>query len=101
MNLAKSSHVKQYFKEQRALRLKRPSTIRRTFTWPTRCRICHTSATWGTKFNRKLPEVERVSQQGELTQDALDRLQRPTLEPYVRFSSQANRGPEACVAESR
>jgi hypothetical protein len=61
----KSSHVKQYFKEQRALRTE--TTVNNP--------------------NRKLLEVERVSQQCVLTQEALDRLQRPTVEAGQRTSA--------------
>ena len=41
----------------------------------------------GDQVNRKLLEVERVSQQCVLTQDALDRLQQPTVERGQRVSA--------------
>ena len=41
----------------------------------------------GDQVNRKLLEVERVSHQCVLTQDALDRLQRPTVEAGQRTSA--------------
>ena len=41
----------------------------------------------GDQVNRKLLEVERVSQQCVLTQDALDRLQQPTVEAGQRTSA--------------
>ena len=41
----------------------------------------------GDQVNRKLLEVERVSHQCVLTQDALDRLQQPTLEAGQRASA--------------
>ena len=44
----------------------------------------------GDQVNRKLLEVERVSHQCVLTQDALDRLQQPTVE--------AGNGPPPCAS---
>ena len=83
----KSSHVKQYFKEQRALRTET------TINNPTDFYVAKAVATLshlrnlGDQVNRKLLEVERVSHQCVLTQDALDRLQRPTVEAGQRTSA--------------
>ena len=54
------------------------------------CLICPTCGVPAEQVNRKLLEVERLSQHCILSQDALDRLQRPTLEagrraPGLRF----------------
>ena len=83
----KSSHVKQYFKEQRALRTETDHQQPDGF-------LRHQSASpnlphlrdLGDQVNRKLLEVERVSHQCVLTQDALDRLQQPTVEAGQRTS---------------
>jgi hypothetical protein len=83
----KSSHVKQYFKEQRALRtettINNPNDfdIRKSVESLTHLRDL------GQGVNRKLLEVERVSHHCVLTQDALDRLQRPTIETGQRVSA--------------
>jgi hypothetical protein len=83
----KSSHVKQYVKEQRALR---PET---TINNPTDFYVAKAVSNLphlrdlGNQVNRKLLEVERVSHPCVLTQEALDRLQRPTLEAGQRTSA--------------
>jgi hypothetical protein len=86
----KSSHVKQYFKEQRALRTE--TTINNPSDFYVAKAVANLThlRDLGDQTNRKLLEVERVSQQCVLTQDALDRLQRPTVEagqraPALRF----------------
>ena len=86
----KHSHVKQYFKEERALRTE--TTINDPGDFYTRKGVVHLPylRTAGEQVNRKLLEVERITGSCVLTQDALDRLQRPTLEggtraPGLRF----------------
>ena len=74
----KASHVKQYFKEQRALRTETTINNPKDF-YVTKAvdQLTHLRDL-GDQVNRKLLEVERVSHQCVLTQDALDRLQQPT-----------------------
>jgi hypothetical protein len=86
----KRSTVKQYFKEERALRTE--TTINNPGDFSARKSIDQLPylRTIGAQINRKLLEVERVSHQCVLTQEALDRLQRPTDEaagraPGMRF----------------
>lgn len=76
----KSSHVKQYFKEQRALRTE--TTINNPMDFHIRKGVDNLThlRNLGQGANCKLLEVERVSHHCVLTQDALDRLQRPTVE---------------------
>jgi hypothetical protein len=83
----KSSHVKQYFKEQRALRTE--TTINNPNDFHVNKGIPNLShlRDLGDQVNRKLLEVERVSHQCVLTQDALDRLQQPTVEAGQRTSA--------------
>jgi len=83
----KHSHVKQYFKEHRALRTEVTINNPRDF-WvrkglgnlPHLCDL-------GQQINRKLLEVEHVSHHCVLTQDALDRLQQPTVVAGQRVSA--------------
>ncbi len=83
----KSSHVKQYFKEQRALRTE--TTINNPKDFYVAKAVSNLShlRDLGDQVNRKLLEVERVSHQCVLTQDALDRLQQPTVEAGQRASA--------------
>lgn len=83
----KSSHVKQYFKEQRALRTE--TTINNPKDFYVAKAVSNLShlRNLGDQVNRKLLEVERVSHQCVLTQEALDRLQRPTVEAGQRTSA--------------
>ena len=83
----KSSHVKQYFKEQHALRTE--TTINNPNDFYTTKAIDQLTylRELGHQVNRKLLEVERVSHHCVLTQDALDRLQRPTVESGQRVSA--------------
>ena len=83
----KSSHVKQYFKEQRALRTE--TTINNPRDLHVAKAVANLShlRDLGDHVNRKLLEVERVSHQCVLTQEALDRLQRPTVEAGQRTSA--------------
>jgi hypothetical protein len=83
----KSSHVKQYFKEQRALRTE--TTINNPTDFYVAKAVPNLShlRDLGDQVNRKLLEVERVSHQCVLTQEALDRLQCPTLEAGQRTAA--------------
>ena len=83
----KSSHVKQYFKEQRALRTE--TTINNPKDFYVAKAVSNVShlRDLGDQVNRKLLEVERVSHQCVPTQDALDRLQQPTVEAGQRASA--------------
>jgi hypothetical protein len=83
----KSSHVKQYFKDQRALRTE--TTINNPHDFYVAKAVSHLAHVrdLGDQVNRKLLEVERVSHQCVLTQEALDRLQRPTIEAGQRTSA--------------
>jgi len=80
----KHSHVKQYFKEERALRTE--TTINDPTDFRSAKGLVHLPylRSAGIQINRKLLEIERLSQSCTLTQDALDRLQRPTQEPAGR-----------------
>jgi hypothetical protein len=84
------SHIKQYFKLGQALRtettINDPSDFRSNKAIDNLDYLRKAGAT----VNRRLLELERVGQNCALTQDALDRLQRPTLEgdqraPALRF----------------
>jgi hypothetical protein len=83
----KSSHVKQYFKEQRALRTE--TTINNPNDFYVNKAVPNLShlRDLGNQVNRKLLEVERVSHHCVLTQEALDRLQQPTVEAGQRTSA--------------
>ena len=83
----KHSHVKQYFKDQHALRTE--TTINNPNDFYVNKGMANLShlRDLGHQVNRKVLEVERVSQQCVLTQDALDRLQSPTVEAGQRVSA--------------
>jgi len=83
----KSSHVKQYFKEQHALRTE--TTINNPMDFYVRKAVDNLGylRELGHQVNRKLLEVERVSHHCVLTQDALNRLQQPTIEAGQRVSA--------------
>lgn len=83
----KHSHVKQYFKEQRALRTE--TTINNPNDFQVAKAVGNLSflRDLGHQVNRKLLEVERLSHHCVLTQDALDHLQRPTVENGQRVSA--------------
>ena len=83
----KSSHVKQCFKEQRALRTE--TTINNPKDFQIRKGIDNLLPLrdLGDGVNRQLLEVERVSHDCVLSQDALDRVQRPTVDAGQRVSA--------------
>jgi hypothetical protein len=83
----KHSHVKQYFKEHRALRTEVTINNPRDF-WVRKGlgNLPHLREL-GEQINRKLLEVERLSHHCVLTQDALDRLQQPTVTDGQRVSA--------------
>jgi hypothetical protein len=76
-----------YFKEQHALRTE--TTINNPMDFYVRKGLENLSylRELGHQVNRKLLEVERVSHHCVLTQEALDRLQRPTVEDGQRVSA--------------
>lgn len=83
----KRSHVKQYFKEGRALRTE--TTINDTKDVGSTRDVKNLPAlrAIGDKANRRLLEIERLSQNCTLTQESLDHLQRPTVENGHRASA--------------
>lgn len=83
----KHSHVKQYFKEQHALRTETTINNPRDFYVNKGLDNLPYLRELGHQLNRKLLEVERVSHQCVLTQEALDRLHRPTIEAGQRVSA--------------
>jgi hypothetical protein len=83
----KHSHVKQYFKEQHALRTETTINNPKDFYVAKRVDNLTHLRDLGQQVNRKLLEVERLSHQCVLTQDALDRLQQPTVEAGQRVSA--------------
>jgi hypothetical protein len=82
----KRSHVKQYFKEGRALRTETTINDPTDFAVNKSLKNFDYLRTIGQQVNRRLLEVERVSQNCALSQEALDRLQRPSLESGQRAS---------------
>jgi hypothetical protein len=83
----KHSHVKQYFKEQHALRTETTINNPKDFYVNKGLNNLPHLRELGQHVNRKLLEVERVSHHCVLTQDALDRLQCPTVEAGQRASA--------------
>src|SRR5262245_23458793 len=83
----KHSHVKQYFKEQRALRTETTINNPKDFYVNKGLQNLGHLRDLGEQANRKLLEVERLSHHCVLTQDALDRVQRPTVENGQRASA--------------
>jgi hypothetical protein len=86
----KHSHVKQYFKEERALRTE--TTINDPTDFAVRKGVASLDQlrTVGDTINQRLLDVERVSHSCLLDQDLLDRLQQPTVAagqraPALRF----------------
>jgi hypothetical protein len=77
----KRSHVKQYFKEERALRTETTINAPEDFNVNKGLKYLEHLRDRKEQINRKLLEVERVSQNCTLSQDALDRLQQPTRLP--------------------
>jgi hypothetical protein len=83
----KHSHVKQYFKEQHALRTETTINNPKDFYVAKRVDNLTHLRDLGQQVNRKLLEVERLSHHCVLTQDALNRLQQPTVEAGQRVSA--------------
>jgi hypothetical protein len=83
----KASHVKQYFKEEHALRTE--TTINNPYDFYIKKAVDNLPhlRDLGDIVNRKLLEVERLSHHCVLTQDALDRLQQPSREAGHRVSA--------------
>jgi len=83
----KHSHVKQYFKEHRALRTEVTINNPRDFWIRKGLSNLPHLRDLGQQINRKLLEVEHVSHACVLTQGALDRLQQPTVVAGQRVSA--------------
>lgn len=86
----KRSHVKQYFKENRALRTETTINEPADFGATKALKNLPYLRTVGVNVNRRLLEIETVSHYCTLSQEALDRLQRTTIEssgraPALRF----------------
>jgi hypothetical protein len=86
----KRSHVKQYFKESRALRTETTINEPADFGTAKALRNLCYLRTLASGVNRRLLEVERVTQNCTLSQEAFDRLQRPSVDgtqraPALRF----------------
>lgn len=83
----KSSHIKQYFKEQHALRTE--TTINNPEDFYVTKGLEHFGdlRELGHQVNHQLLDVEYVSHHCVLTSEALDRLQRPTVEAGQRASA--------------
>ncbi len=86
----KRSHVKQYFKENRALRTETTVNDPEDFEVRKGLNNLPHLRRIGQLVNARLLEMERVSHNCALTQHGLDRLQKPTLEagqrvPALRF----------------
>jgi len=75
----RSSHIKQYFKEGRALRTETTINDAADFRSPKGLDNFLHLREVGNNINRRLLEVERMSQSCVLSQDAFDRLQRPLV----------------------
>jgi len=76
----KHSHVKQYFKEQHALRTETTINNPKDFYVAKRVDNLTYLRDRGQQVNRTVLEVERLSHHCVLTQHGLDRLQQPTIE---------------------
>jgi hypothetical protein len=83
----KHSHVKQYFKEQHALRTETTINNPKDFYVNKGLENLSYLRELGHQVNRKLLEVERVSHHCVLSPDALDRLQCPTVEAGQRVAA--------------
>jgi hypothetical protein len=86
----KRSHVKQYFKENRALRTETTINDPRDFGATKALKNLPYLRSQAIGVNRRLLEVERLSHNCTLSQEALDRLQRPAVvgdqrAPGLRF----------------
>jgi hypothetical protein len=83
----KRSHVKQYFKEERALRTE--TTINDPYDFGVNKSVDNLThlRNLGCQINRKLLETERLSEHCTLTQAALDRLQQPSIQDSQRVSA--------------
>lgn len=77
----KRSHVKQYFKENRALRTETTINEPADFGSTKALKNLPYLRSVGINVNRRLLEIETVSHYCTLSQEALDRLQRPSREP--------------------
>jgi len=83
----KTSHVKQYLKEPHALRTETTINNPKDFAIAKRVQNLTQLRDLGQQVNRNLLEVERLSHDCVLTQDALDGLQQPTIAAHQRVSA--------------
>ena len=83
----KHSHVKQYFKEQRALRTETTINEPRDFAVNKGLRNLPYLVQLGEKINQRLLETEMLSQHCLLSDATFERLQRPTIEDGQRSSA--------------
>src|SRR5437867_556904 len=86
----KRSHIKQYFKENRALRTETTINNPGDFHTGKGLKNLHHLRTIGHQINQKLLQIERVGENCALSQEALNRLQHSTVEsgqraPALRF----------------
>lgn len=83
----KHSHVKQYFKEERALRTETTINDPQDFHVKKGVRSLYRLRDIGKEINDKLLEVERLGQDCVLSQEALDQVQSPTAQDGKRASA--------------
>ena len=83
----KRSHVKQYFKQERALRTETTINEPGDFHVPKGVKHLEHLRDLGDQVNRKLLETERVSQHCVLSEETLERVQSPTVLDGQRASA--------------
>lgn len=83
----KRSHIKQYFKEERALRTETTINEPRDFHLNKGIENLEILRDIGDQVNRKVLEAERISQHCVLSEDTLQRLQAPTTHDNQRASA--------------
>ena len=83
----KSSSLKQYFKQERALRTETTINDPRDFQINKGLENLKNLTALGRQVNRKLLEIERVGHHCLLSHQSLDRLQQPTVEQRQRASA--------------
>ena len=83
----KHSHVKQYFKKQRALRSETTINDPKDFGINKGLKNLTHLCEVGRQVNRKLLEIEKISQHCLLSEHSLDPLQRPTRVDHQRASA--------------
>ncbi len=101
----KRSHVKQYFKEERALRTETTINNPSDFHINKGVRSFYRLRDIGKEANQKLLEIERLGSECVLAQDEMDRMQTPTIEqgqraPAMRFGDLRCPSPRSHHASS-